>query len=933
MRKPLQEHERLARLRALNVLDPSSDSTFNSIVQLAAQSTAARGAFLSFMESDRQIIRAHHGIVLSDIPRAHSPCSRVIQTAEPLIISDLSANPHLGDIRVAPVFAHSRLYASFPLIARDDVVLGTLCVVDEDSRSLSEPQIALLTELARHVVSHLELQNKLSAVQRTISSLEDSEQRFRKIADASPVLLWIADDAGNRTLSNRAWCDFTGLSEEESLAESWGRTLHPDDVEVYHAKRRECAAAGIPFQHEFRLRHVSGSYRWVMEQAIPLFSSNGTLEAYVSSCVDLSLRSSDELQYQHNEARFRAVSEAAPLGIVVTDARGHCIYANHQFQRLSGLTAEESLGAGWLRTAHPDDRERIEAEWRTATQSTMSFENTFRYQHQDGTLTWISLKAAAINATDTVSGWVLTLEDITAKRDAEAELIAAKQSAENAMHAKSQFLANMSHEIRTPLTAILGFVDALRDEGPHNQTQLHCLDVIRNNGEHLLNVINQILDLSKIDAGALTIETAQCNIVQTIEEIRFMFAPTIAEKSLSFSVHYEWPLPRRVTTDPLRLKQVLINIVGNAIKFTERGAIDLRVGWDDELKQLQFEVRDTGIGMSAEQTKNLFKPFSQGNESITRRYGGTGLGLSISERLVRAMGGSMEVRSTPGQGSTFLFFIQSGGTSSTLIRKVPNPRATPKPGAASPLPLFQGRVLFADDALDNRRLVEHLLRKAGVEVVLVEDGHQAIETVQSSHFDLILMDVQMPIIDGLTATTRIRQSGVATPIVALSAGAMTSEVDMAMQAGCSMHLSKPFSRDAFYQMLSKYLTPSATGVIPHSQPPLHSSLEGNDPEMLPLLIEFIDGLPHRLTDLKAAAERADTTQVASLAHKLKGSAGMYGFPELSIVAGKFEAAARKDERSEFPNYMQQLFSILERIQVASPGRNASAASKADDAHY
>jgi PAS domain S-box-containing protein len=933
MRKPLQEYERLARLRALNVLDPASDSTFDSLVQLAAQSAAVRGAFLSFMESDRQIIRAQHGVSLADIPREFSPCSRVIQRAEPVIISDLSATSSHADIRLHSSLSSIRFYASFPLVSRDEVVLGTLCVIDTQPCDLSDAQIAVLNNLARHVVSHLELHNKLSAVQRTISSLEDSEERFRKIADASPVLLWIADNAGNRTLSNKAWCDFTGLSEEASLAESWTRTLHPDDVDVYNAKRRECAAAGAPFRHEFRLRHVSGSYRWVMEQAIPLFSSTGNLEAYVSSCVDLSLRNSDELQYQHNEARFRAVSEAAPLGIVVTDSRGHCIYANHQFQRLSGLTAEESLGSGWLRTTHPEDRRRIEAAWHTATQSTMQFENTFRYQHQDGTITWTSLKAAAINATDTVSGWVLTLEDITAKRDAEAELVAAKQSAENAMHAKSQFLANMSHEIRTPLTAILGFVDALRDEGPHNQTQLHCLDVIRTNGEHLLNVINQILDLSKIDAGALTIETAPCNIVQTIEEIRFMFAPTIAEKSLSFSVHYEWPLPRRVTTDPLRLKQVLINIVGNAIKFTERGTIDLRIGWNDAQKQLLFEVSDTGIGMSAEQTKNLFKPFSQGNESITRRYGGTGLGLSISERLVRAMGGSMNVRSVPGQGSTFSFFIQSAGTSSTLIRKVPNPRATPKPGAASPLPLFRGRVLFADDALDNRRLVEHLLRKAGVEVVLVEDGHQAIESVRSSHFDLILMDVQMPTIDGLTATTRIRKSGVATPIVALSAGAMTSEVEMAMQAGCSMHLSKPFSRDAFYQMLSKYLTPSVTGVIPNPQPPLHSSLEGNDPEMLPLLIEFIEGLPNRLRDLQSAADHADTTQIALLAHKLKGSAGMYGFPELSIVAGKFEAAAKKDDRAEYSNYVQQLFSILERIQVACPGRNAGDASKADDAHY
>jgi signal transduction histidine kinase/HPt (histidine-containing phosphotransfer) domain-containing protein/ActR/RegA family two-component response regulator len=539
-------------------------------------------------------------------------------------------------------------------------------------------------------------------------------------------------------------------------------------------------------------------------------------------------------------------------------------------------------------------------------------------------MTWVSLKAAAINATDTVSGWVLTLEDVTEKRKAEAELLTAKQSAENAMHAKSQFLANMSHEIRTPLTAILGFVEALRDEGPYNQTQSHCLEVIRNNGHHLLTIINQILDLSKIDAGALTIETAPCNVVQMIEELRFMFAPTVASKALAFSVHYEWPLPRTVSTDPLRLKQVLINLVGNAVKFTERGTVELHVRWDDEARQIAFTVIDSGIGMSPEHTANLFMPFSQANESITRRYGGTGLGLSISERLIRAMGGALQVQSVKGQGSTFSFAIPSlGGSVPALIRRAPMKRASQSDGETTALPTFQGRVLFADDALDNRRLVELLLRKTGVEVVLVEDGKQAIQSALSSPFDLILMDVQMPTIDGLTATKTIRRSGITTPIVAISAGAMTSDVDQAISAGCSMHISKPFSKEAFYQMLSNYLTPSATGERPGSGAPLHSSLEGNDPEMLPLLLDFIEGLPTRIADVKVAAGRVDAPMVAALAHKLKGSAGMYGFPELSVLAGKLEGLAKNDDSSQFLDYIAQLEMILGRIQAAAPSRDSS----------
>ncbi len=919
MRKPIHEKERLARLRALNVLDPSSMPSLGSIVKLAAQASRCPAAYISFIESEKQIFHSVYGCECKEIPRSESICADTILSNDALIISDVTEEKrYASSPLIGPPFSF-KFYAGFPLITRDHLAIGTLCVLDSKPRTLHEIEVAFLSNLALHVVSQLELQNKLAAVQRTISSLEDSEQRFRKIADASPVLLWISDEAGNRTLSNKAWCDFTGLSQEESLADCWRKTVHPSDREVYEAKWRERAQARTRFQHEFRLRHMSGTYRWVMEQAIPLFGSNGHLEAYVSSCVDLSLRSSDELQYQHNEARFRAISEAAPLGIVVTDSSGNCIYSNHRFQHISGLTAEQSLGSGWLGAIHAEDRDQIQSAWFEATQTTKSFDTSFRYQHTDGTVTWVSLKAAAINATDTVSGWVSTLEDITEKRQAESDLLAAKQAAETAMHTKSQFLANMSHEIRTPLTAIIGFAEALRDEGTYNQTQLHCLDVIRNNGQHLLTIINQILDLSKIDAGALTIEHGSCNIVQTIEEIRFMFAPTIADKGLSFSVESESSLPHVITTDALRFKQVLINLVGNAIKFTAAGGITLRVRWSDTEHQLHCEVTDSGIGMSPEQIDGLFKPFCQANESITRQYGGTGLGLSISERLVRALGGAMEVRSEPGKGSTFSFYITSQSPSqhsSPLAGMMPTGRKIR--GELIPPPQLSGRVLFADDALDNRRLVEMFLRKAGVEVVMVEDGKQAIDSALSSHFDLILMDVQMPVMDGLTATRNIRGAGISTPIVALSAGAMTSDVEKAIEAGCSMHLSKPFSKDSFYQMLSKYLEGIKSPGASERAAPLHSSLEGGDPEMLPLLLEFIAGLQGRLSELQDAVASANAERCASVAHKLKGSSGMYGFPELSVLAGKLEGAAKTGTHAECGPLVSTISSVIKRIKAGAP---------------
>jgi PAS domain S-box-containing protein len=825
-------------------------------------------------------------------------------------------------------------YAGFPLVSQDKLVIGALCLADEVQHDFTPAQIRTLQSLAAHVVSQIALNNKLAAVQRTVASLEDSEQRFRRIADASPVLLWISDPTGNRTLSNQAWCDFTGLSQEESLAECWRESVHPDDRSVYRAKWYECAKEAARFQHEFRLRHRSGTFRWVMEQAIPLFSSNGRLEAYVSSCVDLSLRSSDELQYQHNEARFRAVSEAAPLGIVVTDSNGNCIYSNHKFQGISGLGTEQSLGYGWLRTVHTEDYEELRTAWSEATKSSHSFERVFRYQHADGSIVWCSLKAAAINSTDTVSGWVCTIEDITTKRKVEADLVAAKQAAEAAMHSKSQFLANMSHEIRTPLTAIIGFADALRQENRLEPAQNHCLDVILNNGRHLLTIINQILDLSKIDAGALSIESSPCNVVDMIEELLLMFAPTVSEKSLALDVSYQWPLPRCITTDPLRLKQVLINLIGNAIKFTSKGSITIGVSWHQDSQQVAFSIADTGIGMSEEQCANLFTPFYQANDSITRMFGGTGLGLSISQRLIRALGGSIEVRSTPNVGSTFRFSIKSQDTTEEVFTHNTSSHAFAAKNRSSAPPSLSGRVLFADDALDNRRLVEHLVRLTGAEIVLVENGQEAIEVATRDHFDLILMDIQMPVVDGLSATRTIRESGVITPIVALSAGAMVSDVEKALAAGCSMHLSKPFERTTFYETLSRFVaqhpdaahTASAPQACTEPEPTITSTIDPNDEEMQALLAEFIAGLAERIAEIRSSIDARDMSATAAHAHKLKGSAGMYGYPQLFQEAKTLEHAAKTDQKELLKTTLRSIDKLISQIANGFRQRTTSSTS-------
>lgn len=925
MRKPPNEQERLGRLRTLNVLDPGLDPAMQSVVNLASQISGCQIAYVSFIEANKQILKMGLGVSPCEIPRDQSICSETILSDTPLIIEDLLKATQFNNSGLIKDPLNIRFYAGFPLATKEHLVIGTLCVADQvPGKSLTPEVTNTLEQLAKYIVSQLELHNKLSAVQRTISSLEDSEQRFRRIADASPVLLWISDQAGNRTLSNKAWCDFTGLTQEQSLADCWRESVHPDDRGVYQAKWNQIVKSQSKFQHEYRLRHISGTYRWVMEQAIPLFSSAGRLEAYVASCVDLSLRSSDELQYQHNEARFRAVSEAAPLGIVVTDSNGNCVYSNGRFQDISGLSIEECLGSGWLKRIHPDDYDGISNAWNQANKTAKSFEHILRYQRSDGSISWCNLKAAAINATDTVSGWVSTIEDVTEKRQAEDELKAAKQAAEAATLAKSQFLANMSHEIRTPLTAIIGFADALREEARVEPSHRHCLDVILNNGRHLLSIINQILDLSKIDAGALTIEHSACSIVDLLEELKVMFAPTAAEKSIAFEINYKWPLPRSITTDPLRLKQILINLIGNAIKFTSTGGVAVNVSWNSSTHHAAFEISDTGIGLSNDEIENLFKPFYQANQSATRSFGGTGLGLSISRRLINALGGSITITSEPNKGSVFSFEIKSYGESTTAtMQRAANDIDRLNESLTTEIPALDGRILFADDALDNRRLVEHLIRKTGAKITMVENGQEATKIAIEENFDLILMDVQMPVMDGLTATRQIRAAGVKTPIVAVSAGAMTSDVEKALEAGCCMHLSKPFDRQSFYHLISKYLkdtrqqreAPAANGSQIISTP-IYSTLNDDDAEMQELVKEFISSLSDRLSELSHYLNNQSWDDLAAKSHKLKGSAGMYGFSEIAGAAAELEKAAKTNDRLLAEARVERVTDLIGRVRPA-----------------
>lgn len=406
-----------------------------------------------------------------------------------------------------------------------------------------------------------------------------------------------------------------------------------------------------------------------------------------------------------------------------------------------------------------------------------------------------------------------------------AELVEAKLQAELATRAKSEFLANMSHEIRTPMTAILGYADLVLDDNFQGATAKASIAVIKRNGEHLLNLINDILDLAKIESGKLIVEQLPGSPRAIVEEVLALFNVSAEEKGLRLSAEFDDTVPNEVITDPTRLRQILLNLVGNAIKFTEQGGVDLRVGWDASLvaePKLVIEIHDTGIGMTAEQMADLFQAFQQADGSTSRRFGGTGLGLAISRRLAHMLGGTITVASELGSGTTFCVTVSvqpaCPGICAPACRDSSEVAKCAIASGQTQHPLDGVRVLLAEDSTDNQNLVSFMLRRAGARVTTAANGQiardLALEAVtRNEPFDVVLMDMQMPVLDGYLATAELRREGYDLPVIALTANSMPSDRQKCLDAGCDAYLTKPIDRALFLEVVGRWCSPTRTPVL------------------------------------------------------------------------------------------------------------------------
>jgi PAS domain S-box-containing protein len=533
------------------------------------------------------------------------------------------------------------------------------------------------------------------------------------------------------------------------------------------------------------------------------------------------------------------------------------------------------------------------------------------------------------------------IDDITERKRADDELRRAKEAAEAVNESKSAFLANVSHEIRTPMTAILGYTDLLTDPDLSASERADYLTTIRRNGDHLLAIVNDVLDLSKIEAGKMTVERIASSPPVLVAEVATMMHPRAIHKGLTLDVAYRRPIPETIQADPTRLRQILINLIGNAIKFTETGGVRLEISMEaaspPARPQLRFDVIDTGLGLTAEQQEALFLPFTQADSSTTRRFGGTGLGLTISKRLAQMLGGDITVSSVPDKGSMFTLRVDTGPLEGVAMLDDP---AEAVRQAAAVVPSreehirLSGRVLLAEDGPDNQRLIAFYLRKAGADVTIAEDGLAAREKALQAGdagvpFDVILMDMQMPKLDGYSATARLRAVGYRGPVVALTANAMEQDREKCLRAGCDDFISKPVSRHMLLETVRKHLggepdgggkhngnreDDGATSAAGEGSLPLVSELAG-DPDLEPLLERFVSLLPQRVEAMRRTFIDRDLRRLAELAHQLKGAAGSHGFGAITEAAHHLEETART--QGDIGQTLAVLADLCRRAQPAA----------------
>ena len=806
---PPDEAERLAVLQFLG-FDPSSArplrlGAFERAVKLVRLAFPGAQAEITLITAYEQVVAADGGPsdgACARGPRGEAFCAHTILSGEVLWCEDARRDPRFRDNPLTKAKSGVRFYAGAPICAGGRR-LGALCVRASEPRAFDEALASHLAEIAAMVGDALELRLSHDALLAAERARREAQTERDLLFDLPVALVFLTPELRIHRCSRHWVGDYLG----EDAPDPTGRIM-TDVLPLTEMFRPEYdrVLGGEVVCGETPFPDPSGVTRYKWYQAAPWRDGQGIVRGLTITSLDVTELVDARNAAEHSETRLQmaldisesVVWEIEPgRGVVVTGAVEHIF---------GGQPDIEGWNGDLMMGVHPDDRPAARAAWNRHVRNGETYATEYRIPRLDGGETWVAasaeLRVGADGAPPRVIGVV---HDITAIKRVELAGQRAAEEAEAASRAKSEFLANMSHELRTPLNGVLGVAGALsRTRLDTGQTEM--VGLIETSARSLEHLLSDVLDLAKIESQAFSLCPEPVDAAGLVQGIGTLFQWRARDKGLRFDCRADPVLTAPRLVDETRLRQILTNLLSNAIKFTEHGRVSLSARV--EHGEVVFDVQDTGIGFDDEAKARLFERFEQADGSITRRYGGTGLGLAISRSLAERMGGSLTAASQPGVGSTFTLRLPL--VVADMANATPPPPALPTPAAAARISPV--RVLLAEDHPVNRRVVELILAGEGVELTSVVDGAQALEALAQQTFDLVLMDVQMPVLDGLSATRALRareaKSGARrTPVLALTANAGAEQVAASRDAGADEHLSKPVTAERLLDAVRRLAAP------------------------------------------------------------------------------------------------------------------------------
>ncbi|MEG4851067.1 PAS domain S-box protein [Microcoleus sp. B5-D4] len=693
------------------------------------------------------------------------------------------------------------------IMAKDRQVMATgIAETYEEEVSQGETTATIFTtktpwrDAKGNILGIIAISRDISDRKQAEDAIKQSEERYRSLIAATSQLVWTADAEG-RSVDQPSWRAYTGQTEAQ-MADGFGwlDAIHPDDRERTAQVWMEAVQTKTLVDIEYRIRGADGNYRYFQVRGVPILNEDGSIREWIGTCSDIHDRKQAEDAIKQSEERYRSLTLAISQIVWTTDPEGRC-QDSPSMRAYTGQTEAEGVGFGWLDTIHPDDRERTVQVWMKAVQTRSLFEMEYRMRGTDGNYRYFQARGVPIlNEDGSIREWVGTCIDIQDRKQTEIVQAKAREAAEAASRAKSEFLANMSHELRTPLNGIMGYAQILQRSKVLNEEERSRIDVIYQCGSHLLTLINDILDLSKIEAQKVELMPTDFHFPAFLQGVAEMCRIRAELKGIHFHFPSSPELPIGIRADEKRLRQVLINLLSNAIKFTDEGSVTFIVSFATEGK-IRFEVRDTGTGIAQEQLEAIFQPFEQVGDR-RRQTEGTGLGLAISQRIVELMGSTIQVQSEMNVGSIFWFDVSLPQADEWVKTSQIDHH-----GQIIGIKDRQPKIVVIDDKWANRSVINNLLSPIGFEVFEANDGLEGWEKILEVQPDLIVTDLLMPELDGFEVIKRVRESENFKDTVIIVSSASVFETDQyrSLEAGGNAFIPKPIQATELLQNLQQYL--------------------------------------------------------------------------------------------------------------------------------